>query len=335
MSELEQSAALQAQSETAAQKQALLPDKKKKSVMSNKADYIFMAVMLLFPTLQFLIFYVVTNVNSFALVMQEISDDGSFVWISDFRNFKQVFTNISENNEMVGTAIGNSFIVYFIHLIVSVPICIMVTYYIYRKFIGYRTFKIMLFLPQIVSLFTMCTIYVYFMNDGVYSFAKEKMGFTGTLGFATDNLDNKYMYASILFGYLFFGMGASMLLYLGAMSGINESIIEAAEIDGANNTSLLFRIVLPQIYSTIKTFLVVGMALIFTDQFNLVNMYGANLSQGKYQTLGYYFYRQLVTTGAMTRYPYLAAFGLVASAVLIPVTLVMNKWLDKLDPCND
>ncbi len=332
MMELDKRATELSQAETVA---ALPPARKgveKRRIMNNRADYLFMAVMLLFPTLQFIIFYITTNLNSFALVMQKISDDGSFVWVSDFRNFSRVFTEVFGNADGVGTAVGNSFIVYGVHLAIM-PLAIFFSYYIFKKFVGHRFFKVVLFLPQLISIFTMCYIYFNFTDYATTGILKEKFGILQEVPHGLMQKTSPYLFTVILFPYIIFSFGSALLLYLGAMSGINESILEAAKIDGASNLQELLRIVLPQIYPTIKTFLIVGVAMIFSDQFNLVGLY-THEAPVEYRTIGYYFYQVLVKEG-QPGYPYLAAFGLVISAVLIPVTLLINKWLDKLDPTMD
>ncbi len=331
MTETERQSYLDAQSETVAPAKHNGLGKKdwKKRFLQNKADYIFMAVMLLFPTLQFIVFYITTNVNSFALAFQKVvnNENGYYGWAGDFRNFMTVFENIANPDKGIGKAIGNSFLVYLIHL-AAMPLGVLFAYYIFRKFFGHRLFKVTLFLPQIVSVFTMCFIYKYFSDYATKEIFDLKYGLFNT---GKSNATN--LLITLIFAYVFFGFGSSMLLYLGAMSGINESIMEAAEIDGANHTSMLFTIVLPQIYPTIKTFLIVGIALIFTDQFNLLSFFTATAPKRTW-TIGYYFYYELLVPNAMSQYPYLAAFGLIISVILIPITLVANKWLDKLDPTD-
>ncbi len=291
-----------------------------------RKDLRFVVLMLLFPTLQFLIFYIVTNANSILLAFRTF-DLGDYIGFS-LVNFRQVFSDISGSLE-VRKAFANTFIVYGVHLVINVPMSILFSYYIFKKFFGHKVFKVMLFLPNILSMLTLCFIFREYTDRALPELANSWFGVQMAGLFA--NAETRYF--ALMFVYVFFSLGVTMLMYLGAMSGINDSVLEAAKLDGANNFTELVYIVLPSIYPTIKTFLISGLAGIFASQFNLFNFYGTAASY-EYQTIGYYFYK-LTAMGQGANYPYVAAFGLVISAVLIPIALVLNRLLDKLNPAAD
>lgn len=285
-----------------------------------KNDLIFCAVILLIPTVQFLIFYVGTNVNSFALAFQRY-DGGVFV-SNGWQNFVRVFKNLFSDEEVI-SAMKNSGIIYLINLVISIPVSILFAFYIFKKFLGGKIFKILLFIPSMLSILTLCVLYRYFADQAlpeVFSklFNKEVSGL-----FANANTE----YFALLFAFIFFNQGATLLLYLGAISDIPESIMEASEIDGAGNLTQLIKIVLPMIFPTIKTFFICGIAGLFVNQFNLFNFYGTG-AKPEYETIGYYFYK--LTIIGEENYAYVAAFGLLLSAVLIPITLALNKGMEKL-----
>ncbi len=293
---------------------------KKRGARSDKNDIVFVALMLILPTLQFLIFYIGTNVNSFALAFQRY-EYGEFVF-EGWSNFAKVFSSLASDAE-VAFSMKNSFVVYIIGLIVSIPLSILFSYYIFKKFALNRTFKVLLFLPSLLSALTLCILYRYFTDLAVPEVIKKMFGVK------VDGLFSgaKTEYASLLFAYVFFSFGSTMLLYLGAMSGISESVTEAAEIDGASDWMQLIRIVIPMIFPTIKTFFICGIAGLFSNQFNLLNFYGIG-AKPAYETIGYYFYK--LTIIGSENYAYVAAFGLLLSAVLIPVTLLINRVLNKV-----
>ncbi len=61
--------------------------------------------------------------------------------------------------------------------------------------------------------------------------------------------------ATIMFYSIYVSFGPRVLVYSSAMSGISESIIESAELDGVNTWQELVHIVLPSIWSTFVTFM--------------------------------------------------------------------------------
>lgn len=287
----------------------------------NLNDFAFIVAMLILPTLQFAIFYIGTNVNSFALAFQRY-ENGSFV-SNGWGNFKQVFADLAGSSE-VRYAIKNSFIVYGVGLIVSIPVAIVFAYYVYKKFPLGGVFKILLYLPSLLSLLTLCLMYRYFADYAVTEAVRKVFGTTIRNGFYSNR---NTQYGAYMLAFILFSAGSTLLLYLGAMSGISPSLIEASEIDGAGNLTQLIRIVAPTIFPTIKTFFICGIAGIFSNQFNLLYFEGLGAAP-KYETIGYYFYKLIATTGGRQNYAYVATFGLFLSIILIPITLVINKLMD-------
>ncbi len=291
--------------------------------VNNRRDLLFVFCLIAFPALQFIIFYIITNINSFVLAFQSYNATTGFQFVG-LDNFKQVISDLFSNEE-VTRSLGNSFIVYAVNLFVNIIMCILFSYYIFKGYLGHKVFKVMLFLPGIISALTLCMIFRYFSDEALPEIAQKL--FSWDLKGLFSNAETRY--GALMFVYIFFNMGASMLMYVGAMSGIDQSMLEAANIDGAGSWDELTRIVLPQIFPTIKTFFVCGTASLFIDQFNLFNFYGIG-ADINYSTMGYYFYKY--TVQGREYYPYIAAFGLLVSAVLIPVTVALNKWMDKLNP---
>jgi ABC-type sugar transport system permease subunit len=117
---------------------------------------------------------------------------------------------------------------------------------------------------------------------------------------------------------------------MGAMNSISESIVESAKIEGANSIQEFFFITIPMIFSTITTFLVVGIAGIFASQMNLFSFYGTDADAHLY-TVGYYLYAS-TAKATFADYPRLSAFGLVLSAVAVPITYSVKYLLEKFGP---
>ena len=288
----------------------------------DRNDLIFIVTLLILPTLQFCIFYIGTNLNSFALAFQRY-ENGKYV-PNGWENFRKVFSDLASSQE-VRYALKNSFIVYFVGLLISVPIAIIFAFYIYKKFPFFRTFKVLLYLPQLLSMLTLCLLYRYFADNAIPDAMNKFFGINIVSGFYSNRATQ---YASYMLAFVLFSAGGTLLLYLGAMSGISQSITEASEIDGAGNLTQLVYIFVPLIFPTIKTFFICGMASLFSNQFNLFYFEGLGANP-KYGTIGYYFYKLIAERGGRQNYAYVATFGLFLSAMLIPVTLIINKLMDK------
>lgn len=289
-------------------------------------DLIFYLGLLILPLLQFSIFYVGVNFNSILLALKKIDPlTGEEGWVG-FDNFKRVFQDWKEM-PLFSYAFKNSFIVYLCSLLVGISLAVLFSYYIYKKMPTSSFFRILLFMPSIVSPMVLATLFSQFAERGVPACIKM---LTGEMPLGLFSNPNTTM-ATLIFYTLFFGFGTSTLLYVGAMGNISESIVEAARMDGCGVIRELFSITLPLIYPTLIVFITTGIAGIFTNQMSLFSFYGAG-AQHKYYTVGYYLYINSMSLSNLYNYPYLAAMGLVITLIVAPVTLVLHRVLSRFDP---
>jgi ABC-type sugar transport system permease subunit len=114
------------------------------------------------------------------------------------------------------------------------------------------------------------------------------------------------------------------------MNNISDSVIEACKLDGANTLQEIWYIVLPLIYPTFVTFIVVGVGGIFIGQMGLYSFFGEGATPD-IQTFGYWFFVRTKAAGAKD-YPELAAVGLLMTAIVAPITLLVKYGLEKLGP---
>lgn len=279
----------------------------------KKHDIIYYSVMAAWPILQFSVFYVAVNINSVALSFQKFNA-GLFEW-NGLVNYKDVFESLS----ILGEAFVNSFLLYVISLLCGTVPALIFSYYIYKKRLCSKFFQTLLFMPSIISAIVMVSMYSAVI-DGVLANILHK----NTLLFG----DSAFAY--IIFYNIWVGFGVNVLLYAGAMSGISDSVIEAASLDGASPLCEFIRIVIPSIYGTLSTFLITGIANIFINQANLYAFYGRRATD---LTIGYYLYVQ-VDIG-YENYGRMAAMGVLLTIIVVPVTLLVRKGLEALGPSEE
>ena len=118
------------------------------------------------------------------------------------------------------------------------------------------------------------------------------------------------------------------------MKEINPEIVESARLDGVTNMFQDLRyIVLPLIFPTLSTFLVTGLASIFTDAGSILGFY--NTSAPEYVSNMGYYYAQLVLNGNEISYPVLAAGGLIMTLIVAPLTILLRFLLEKFGPTTE
>ena len=113
----------------------------KKASLSNKRtqDLIFCLIILFVPVLQFSIFYIGVNVNSFVMAFQkyeidEVTGLGSFVG-NGFENFKTMWVEITEGGKF-GFAFKNSLSAFFWVTLVGMTLSLVFSLYIFKKILG-------------------------------------------------------------------------------------------------------------------------------------------------------------------------------------------------------
>ena len=103
----------------------------KKIFGMRKSHFFFYVSIVAFPILQFLIFFVYMNLNSFALAFQKYDfDAGKFVW-DGFKNFQKIFLDFTQDESM-RASVKNSLVLFLFNLVFSNFGTIVFSYYIYK-----------------------------------------------------------------------------------------------------------------------------------------------------------------------------------------------------------
>lgn len=296
-------------------------EKKKKRNKAERGSNIFYAALMAFPVLQFLIFYVGVNFKSFGYAfMTKTTEDVTNIqetWKFTFDNFTRWFTNSSERASLF-SATKMSLIYYAAILLVSIPLAMLFSYYIFKKLPASKLFRIFLFIPSIIPAAAFVLTYKIVFND----IAPEIFN-------AANMRFDRHQFLYILLFNLYVSFGTSVLMYANKMFDISPEVIEAGQLDGALGIKEFWYIVLPLTFSTLSVFLITGVATIFTNQYNLFLFQG----DPEWQSLGYYLYILAGNAKASEReLPRVAALGMMLTAVAIPLTYVVKYCLEKFGP---
>ncbi len=330
---------------------------KKDSILSrNKKRLIFYILMISIPCIQFAIFYIYVNINSIALAFQtyeaiyEIPGDSSSKLIgynvvgAGFKNFSIAWENFT--NAAAGEMITNSLLLYAGNLIIVMGLALVFSYYIAKKFMLAGFFRVILYLPHVISAVALVVIYKYLVGEVFIQIGEALVGYdklvewnleSGLLG-ATAPDDIKLIV--VLVYNLWVGFGANVMLFTGSMSGIDQSIIESAQLDGVNIVQEFIHIYIPMIWPTFVTFVVTGITAIFSNTMNLI-VFSAGNSAPPVNVFGYFMYNNSLNSNKQgdkagyLSYSILAALGVIITLILVPVTLTVRKLMEKFGPRTD
>ena len=280
------------------------------------------------PLIQFCIFYIYVNFDSFAMAFETLDIETGVYSFYGIKNFEQLFIDFRTQDVYLYSLL-NSLKLYVFGIIFGVPVGIVFSYYIFKKCWGGTFFKVLLYVPSIVPSVVTVAIFKYFMDTAVPEIIEELVG-TRCMGLLS-NPDTRYV--TILAYNIILGWGGHVLIYSSTMSGISDSMIESAQLDGITTAKEILYIVLPSIWPTFTTFIVVGISSIFTNQMSLYTFYGPSTPPDLY-TFGYYLYTYTVNAGPI-KYPYLSALGMLMTMVAVPLTLLGRHLLNKYGPSAD
>ena len=296
---------------------------------------IFSLLMVALPLLQFFICYIYVNFNSIVMAFQKYEINleglGYIVKFAGFENFSEACDVIF--SEVGGNMVKNSLILYACNLIIVLGLALVFSYYVSKKFAFSGYYRIMLYLPHIVSGVVLALLYRYVVTD-IYGYVVQQTTGERPIGGLLDGVDTQF--GTVLFYNIWIGFGTNVMLFTNAMSGINSSVTESAKLDGVNIVQEFIHIYIPMIFPTFITFVVTGMAGIFTNQMNMYTFFG---NRGSFfDVMGFYLYRnaqEAAVAGTDITYSMLAAMGLIITLIVAPITITVRKLLEKYGPSAD
>ncbi len=301
---------------------------KKRITKGSRKDLLFYVLMMAFPVVQFCVMYIGVNFNSFLLAFRKIDiTNNTFEWT--FVNIRNAFELLTTSQILISAA-KNSIVSYLLLTLIGTPLGLVFSFYIYKKLPLSNAFRVILFLPSIISGIVMVVIFQFFVERAIPTAMKQFFGIE-ILGLIENTATR---YGTIIFYNLWVGFGTGVLMYSNGMSGISQEIVESAHLDGAVGLREFWSITLPLIYPTLSTFLVTGIAGLFTNQIGLYSFYGSS-APADMQTYGYYLYTKTQTAASEAEYPILAAMGLLFTVVVVPLTLLVKRALEKFGPKED
>lgn len=295
----------------------------------QQKDLIFICLMLAIPIIHFLVFWLYVNIGSIAMAFQDRLT-GEFT----LANFKQFFRLLEKDTQMGGTlkyAFGNTVTHIAISSFIVTPLNVFVSFILFKKFFGHTFFRVVFYVPTIIGgvVMSMMTVYVLDATGPIIALTKAmgiKWDFeilqTGLLG----NL--KSANATIFINSLNIA-GSTILLLTGALGRIPRDIFDSGKIDGMGMFREFLYIAVPLTWSTTGIMWVMGFANGWASDFGVYLLTGGGYGT---TTFGSYLFANTLTaaTTANGDFHYPAAMGLMLSAVVIPLTLLVRHFSDKI-----
>ena len=306
-----------------------VPRSHRRHLSKRATDAIFIIVMLAYPITQFVVTWAFVNFGALSMAFNgsEYFDDFQFTFYNFQKIFEDLASNVPDPSNFLGLnaawiVILNSLGYCFITIFISLPLSLLFSYFLHKKMILANVFRAIFFLPNIIPIVAL-----------TFAF---RMSYTNPFGYLSGMFEalgiraGKYPTSQILV-YIYCiwaGLGYNIILFSGAIGRIPKELFESAELDHAGYFKEFIHVVIPCIWPTIVTLIVLGMTHVLTlymhpyllTNYDTSSTYSIALSI--FQTAG--------NDGAMPNELHqVTAYGLFFSLIWAPIILLVRHLLSK------
>ena len=311
-----------------AQVNQLLGKKKKRN-----RNTLFISLMLLWPLLHFFVFTIYINVDTILLSMQKVDRYGNY-YFCGLDNFISLFNDfyLDSSINVLNKAFVNSLLFFPVSNLVLLPCSIVVAYFFFKKVAGTKIFRVIFFLPSIISVVVLTMVYKFMFNSSFgpvdQIFKALNLGALipagGWFGTPDSSLALVYFYC------IWSGIGYNVVLLQGAMSRVPYEVIESGMLDGIGIFREIVSVIVPMIFPTVSTMLIMGSTAIFTVFLQPMLLTGMeNVNGVKTIALLVVYYTK---SGSETMKIVAATLGVFMSLIGVPLVLSFKWALEKITP---
>lgn len=229
-------------------------------------------------------------------------------------------------------ALGNTL---FIGIIAHIPILLgglVLAYILNSKLVkGQNIFKTIYFMPMVTSAVAITIIFQNLFGNN-YGLINWVLSLFGEKPINWLGGDGSLIKVAVIVMFAWKWIGWNMVIYLAGMQGISNDIYEAARIDGASNSRIVFSIVIPLLKPIILFTLIqssIGMFNLFTEPFVLTNSSWTGGVNNGGLTLMMYLLNKAPQGG--TAYGYASAVAYVITIMIVIISIILNKVMAEND----
>ncbi len=243
------------------------------------------------------------------------------VWGSEWLGFDHFERFFSAYN--FWTILGNTLVLSILSLLFSFPLSIALALMINEIRVKKlnSALQTIFFAPHFVSTVVVVGMMQAFLspNTGIVNILLMKLGIIEE-GIYFTRLEEWFRPMYIISG-IWQNVGWSSAIYISALSAIDQSMYEAASIDGASKWQQLWRITLPSIWPTIIIQLILKVGHIMSVGYEKVLLMQESTNLGVSEIISTFVYEKGIQS---QQYDYATAIGLFNAVINLIVLLVVN-----------
>lgn len=180
------------------------------------------------------------------------------------------------------------------------------------------------YLPHFISTVVVCGMVVNFLSyDGILNQLVEAFG-GGRIQWL---MDPKYFRTIFTASGIWQTAGWTSIIYLSALTGVDQEVVEAAMIDGANRWNRIRHVTLPAISATISTMLIMNLGKLMNLGYEKVLLLYNGSTYETADVISTYVYRRGILSNDFS---YATAVGLFQSVIGVILLITANKVSKKI-----
>lgn len=241
-------------------------------------------------------------------------------WVGLY-NFERFFHDI-----YFWRVLRNTLTISFLTLIFSFPAPILLALLINEVKVKWfkRTVQTISYMPHFIAMVVVCSLIQSFcQTNGVLN------GIIVFFGGQRDNLlaNKNYFYAIYIISGIWQSIGWNSIIYLAALSGIDQEQYEAARVDGAGRLKQMFYITLPGLLPTISMLLVLNLGSMLNVGYEKILLLYSELTYEVADVISTYVYRKGLID---SDFSFATAVGLFNSIINVIFLLTANRISKKM-----
>ena len=288
----------------------------KKDFKKNKALFV-----MLIPTIAFFVIFCYMPMGGLLMAFEDYKPNlgllgSKFVGLDNFKDF---FTSI-----YCWRVIRNTIILSLLQICIEFPFTIL--FALLLNELGSqkykRTVQTISYMPNFISMVVVAGI--------IMDFCASDGAITSIVGAITGNYDNLLSLPGAwrpiyIISHIWQGVGFGSIIYVAALAGIDKSLYEAAEIDGANRFQRILHVTIPGILDTIMIMLILRIGQMMSVGYEkTILLYNSQV----YETadiISSYVYRMGLQEADYGYSTAVSLFNSVINLILLCVTNTLSK----------
>jgi len=242
-------------------------------------------------------------------------------WNHEFRGlhmFRQIW---AERTEML-RVLYNTLSLSFISLALSpLPVILAIFFMEVRNKLTKKICQTISTFPHFISFVIVYGIaFTFFSNTGVIANLRLSLGMERQTMSIIANPNYAWLMYIVISSWK--SIGWSAIIYCAAISGIDETLYEAAKVDGASKLRQIIHITIPGVKETFIVLFLLATSGILGSNFDYIFLFQNQLTVQRLMTLQFYIYRMGIVRGQIS---YSVAVSILTTIIGLTLLFTMNR----------